>query len=372
MGCGCTERRVRRRNPGNFRDPCRKFFDLIPTSGDGGQDEHPMRLWQTCFMALGIIGAPAFAENAGKSIRLVMPYPVTGSFEIAGTVRTNKVITVMKSYGAPALTDVIAAQLQRALVGSLGQHVLVERRSRMQSLEAARYVVHAAPDGYTLLLSGSSEVFRHRNVYDPSAEDVGPAIVPVAMFARMPFVLIARTALTLRNARDLVQLARLKPGQLSLGSAGESSIGWFVARRFAEMAGVSFLHVPFNGGTTAASAIIKNETDVAIVALPAILPLLASSRVRVLGIADLERHPIIPLVSTISEEGLKNFEIFGWYGVFAPAGTARSVLDRMSAAIAASTRQENTRALLVSQGLRSSYLPTPAFRAMVRALITGG
>ena len=337
-----------------------------------GKSAAASQAWRIRLVLLSLVlqcaaAAPVCAGYPDKPITLVLPYPVTGSAEIAGTPASNKVLKAMQSHAVPPLTELLAVQLQLEVPLVLGQPLVLERRPRSRALEGIRHVAQAAPDGYRLLLSGSD----HWPIYPRLSKKAGltpdKALMPVALFARMPVALIAHDRFPASNVHELMHHARSRPGQFNYGTAGEFSIGHMAGELFKTAAGIDIVHVSFNGGTAAINALAKRQVDIAFVALPAVLPFLGNAKLKLLGLAERERYPTLPQAPLIAESGLKGFEVRGWYGVFAPQGTPHDVIARISGGVAAAAAAQQTRQLLLDQGLLAMHLPAAAFDALVRA-----
>lgn len=308
-----------------------------------------------------LVAVPVFAGYPERPITLVLPYPVTGSAEIAGAPAINKVLRAMQSHAVPPITDILASQLQQEMPSVLGQPLVLERRPRARALEGMRHVAHAAPDGYRLLLSGSDNwpLYSRLNSNKP--------LLPVALFARMPVALIAHDRFAADSVHELMRHARSRPGQLNFGTAGEFSIGHMTGELFKTAAGIDIVHVSFNGGTAALNALAKRQIDIAFVALAAALPYMGNGKLKLLGLAERERYPSLPQAPLIAESGLNGFEVRGWFGVFAPQGTPQHVIARISDGVAAAAQAQPTRQLLLVQGLLSMHLPAADFAALVHA-----
>jgi tripartite-type tricarboxylate transporter receptor subunit TctC len=313
-------------------------------------------------LILPLMGAvPVYADYPEKPITLVLPYPVTGSAEIAGAPAINKVLRAMQSHAVPPITDILASQLQLEVPSVLGQPLVLERRPRARSLEGMRNVAHAIPDGYRLLLSGSDNWPLYSRL------TTNKALMPAALFVRMPVALIAHDRFAADSVHELVRLARSRPGQLNFGTAGEFSIGHLTGELFKTAAGIDIVHVSFNGGTAALNALAKRQIDIAFVALAAALPYMGNGKLKLLGLADRERYPTLPQAPLIADSGLKGFEVRGWFGVFVPQGTPQDVIARISDGVAAAADSQPTQQILLAQGLLSMHLPAAEFSALVRA-----
>lgn len=313
------------------------------------------------FLILPLLAAvPVRAGYPERPITLVLPYPITGSAEIAGAPAINKVLRAMQSHAVPPITDILASQLQLEASAALGQPLVIERRPRARALEGMRNVANAMPDGYRLLLSGSD----NWPLYSRLASN--KALMPAALFVRMPVALIAHDRFAADSVPELMREARRRPGRLNFGSAGEFSIGHLAGELFNAAAGTDIVHVSFNGGTAALNALAKRQIDIAFVALAAALPYMGNGKLKLLGLAERERYPALPRAPLIAESGLTAFEVRGWFGVFVPAGTPPDIVARISDGVATAAQSQPTHLLLLAQGLLSMHQPAAEFAALVR------
>jgi tripartite-type tricarboxylate transporter receptor subunit TctC len=309
----------------------------------------------------------AAGAYSGKEIELVNAYPATGPAEIAGSIPANKVLRAMQNHAAPPVTDVLARNLRQALSFVLDAPVTLERRSRRQGIEGHRYVARAAPDGHTLLLAGSDTVIIHPRVVRETRFDPRRELVPVALLARMPMVLIAASGSSVTSVPQFLERARSAPGRLHLGSSGEFTTAHLAAVLFTTVTGTALEHVSFNGGAAAARGVIAEQIEAAFVPLPAVLPYAANPRLRPWAVADRERHPALKDVPTLGEAGVPGAEVSAWYGVFAPAATPRRVVSRINAGIAVELQSAQMQRLLLSQGLRAAHLSPDEFLELIHA-----
>lgn len=278
--------------------------------------------------------AAACATFPAYGVRLINPYPAAGPADIAGVLPANRVLRLMQNQAAPAVTDLLAEELRQALARELKTTVVLERRPLERMIEAHRFVGRAVPDGRTLLFSGSASITVYSQVAQNAAFDPQRDFVPVALFARMPLVLVSGVGPGAASVRALIEAGRARPGRVRFGSSGDYSTAHLAGEHFSRLAGIDLLHVGYNGGTAAASAVLAGQIEVAFVPLAAALPYFASNRLRALGIADRARDPGLPEVPTLIESGILGSEAALWYGVFAPAGTPEHVIGRLETAIA--------------------------------------
>jgi tripartite-type tricarboxylate transporter receptor subunit TctC len=299
-------------------------------------------------------------------IVIINSYPPIGPAEIAGSASINKILKIMQNFAAPSITDVMALRAGDALGITLDRIVAVERRSRERSLQAARHVVNAAPDGHTLLFSSSIEMVTNPRLFKLSYVPLRD-LVPVAVVARMPVVVISAASGGFDSVQAYVAAARANPGKLNYGSSGDFRTGHLAGELFSGRAGIVAVHVPFNGGNEAVSGVLKGQLAVAFVPLPSVLPALPGGKIRVLGIADAARHETLPHVPTVEETGVRGFEAASWYGIFAPAGTPVVLVAQFNDGIVTGLRMLRAEQLLLSHGLQVQNHTAGEFGELMRA-----
>jgi tripartite-type tricarboxylate transporter receptor subunit TctC len=313
-----------------------------------------------------LLATCAAAAHPDREIRLINPYPASGPVDLAGSVPVNRVLRLMQNHAAPALTDILAAQVRQALTYDLDRSVALERRPRQATLEAHRHVARAEPDGCTLLLSGNASIV----ILPRLARDAVPAahgeLRPVAMIARLPLVLISGAKSGLRSIPDLIDAARRRPARLYYGSTGDYSTAHLAGALFEQRTGIQLVHVPYNGGTAAVNAALAGQVETTFAALPAAMPHLLAGRLRALGIAAPDRYPALPGLPTIGEAGIPGFEAAVWYGIFAPARTPQRIVERLDAAISASLHSEQSRAQWLGLGVLAVHVGAADFDRLLR------
>ncbi|MGQ0751624.1 MAG: tripartite tricarboxylate transporter substrate binding protein [Betaproteobacteria bacterium] len=315
---------------------------------------------QLAFITLVLLAAPCAAARAAEPfgrIQLVNPFPPTGPHDINGSTPANKVLRAMQDHAVPPVTDVLARSLQQTLALGLDVPVSLVRRSRGNGIEARRYVASAAPHGARLLL-GSTGTIVIQPMIEPDAKP-GPLrrLRPVALVARMPFVLVSRAGSQTKEVQDLLERARAAPGRLHMGSPGDLTIGHLASALLARAGGMVVHHVPFNGSTAAARAVLAEQIDVAMLPLPAVLPYVGNLRMRTLAITDHEPHAALPGVPTVAQAGIGGAVYTAWYGLFIASGAPRHIVERIGEAIAPELRAESVRLMLSRHGLTPAYLP---------------
>jgi tripartite-type tricarboxylate transporter receptor subunit TctC len=290
-----------------------RFYFLLP----------PSAFLLSCVLAGGIAQAQPFPA---KPVRMVIAFPAGGGSDIVGRALANE------------------------LAPLLGQPVVVENRGGAGGIIGTEYGARAAPDGYTITVgsSGGFAITPHLNPklpYDPVRD-----FAPLGLFTRLTFLVNVHPSVPARSVKDLVALARAKPGNLNFGSSGPGATAHLATELFMSLAGVKMTHVPYKGAAPAMTAVISGEVDVLFDSMPTSLPHVRSGRIRPLAVTTLERSSLLPQLPTLDEAGVKGYELSSWFGVFAPAGTPRAIVERLNAAINTATSRPGMRKQLLNQG----------------------
>ncbi len=259
-----------------------------------------------------------------KPIRLIIPFPPGGSNDVVGRA--------------------IAAQLSTRL----DKPVIVENVGGAGGLIGTEMASKAAPDGYTLILISVAFAFNpamYKLPYDPAT-----AFAPVAVLGAGPVVIAVTSKLPANNLKELLALAKEKPGQLNYATAGIGSFQHLASEVFKQQAGVDIVHVPFKGGGPAMMDVIAGNTQIAVGSLVQMLPQIKGGKLKALGVGSANRLPALPDVPTISEAGLPGYEVTNWWGIAAPAGTPRPVIERLHRELSAIVASVETRKRFEAEG----------------------
>jgi tripartite-type tricarboxylate transporter receptor subunit TctC len=238
-----------------------------------------------------------------RPLRLVIPFPPGGSNDVVGRM--------------------IAIQLSERL----GKSVVVDNQGGAGGIIGTEAVARAVPDGYTLLLISVAHAFgssMYKLPYDP----IG-AFAPVSILGTGPVALCVNAKLPVKSLADLIALAKAKPGQLNYATAGIGSFQHLSSALFKLQSGLDIVHIPFKGGGPAMADVVAGNTQIVIGSLIQMLPQIHSGRLKILGVGSARRVPALPDVPTISEAGVPGYEATNWWGIIAPAGTPRPVIDRL-------------------------------------------
>ena len=246
--------------------------------------------------------------------------------------------------------DITARIIGQKLTLALGQAVVIENRAGAGGTIAAALAAKSPPDGYTLVMVSAGSHAVSPALYPKLDWDPVRDFAPITIVSLAPNILIVHPSLPVKSTKDLIALARSRPGELSYGSGGSGSTAHLSGELFRTMANIRIVHIPFKGAPAAAVGVIGGQVEMGLLNLPPTLPLVRNGRLKGLAVTTLKRASALPDMPTIAESGLPGYEAATWYGVMAPAGTPPEVISRLAAAIIADLRTADTRALIAADG----------------------
>ena len=276
-------------------------------------------------------------------VRIVVPWPPSGNVDI--TARTV----------APALGE------------ALGQQIIVDNRAGAAGTIGSAAVAKSPPDGYTLLLGSSGTITAGPAVFKTLPYDPVRDFVAVGGIQSVPIVLTAAPKTPVSSFQDYMQLARSKPGQLSIASAGSGSSNHLAIELFMRMADVKLLHVPYKGSGPAITDLLGSQVESMMDQLTASIGHIREGRIKPLAITSRTRSPLLPSVPTLDELGVKGYEASTFTGIFAPAETPRPVLDKLSSSLKKALANDTVRERYRSMGVEIIDSSQAEFAAFVRA-----
>ncbi len=269
-----------------------------------------------------------------------------------------KPVRIVVPFAPGGSTDVVARLLAQKLTAEWGQTVVVENRAGAGGNVGADVVAKAPGDGYTLLMaSGSITINPH--LYKSMAFDTKKDLLPITNVASGPMLVVVPEGSPARNLKDLIAMAKAKPGALNYGSAGVGSQVHLASENFADAAGIDISHVPYKGEALAFTDLIGGQTQFMVGNFAAASALLGNGRLRALAVTGKQRQPQLPAVPTAIESGLPGFENYGWFGLLAPAGTPADVVAKVHRDTAKVLAETETKARLYVQGM-TPVANTPA------------
>ena len=273
----------------------------------------PQHLIIRALATLFAIHAPyAFAQTyPAKPVRLIVPSAPGGG------------------------TDIAARLIAQGLTESLGQAVVVDNRGGAGGIAGVTVAAKlSAPDGYTLLLGSNGHLsfaaaINPKLPYDPQKD-----LTPISLVANQPFVLAVSSAVAANSIRELIAMAKAKPGVVTYGSGGAGSASHLGVELFQLKSGITLMHIPYKGTGPGMSALMSGELQVLMAGLATVLPQAKSGKIRVLAVSGTQRSRMAPEVPTVAEAGVPGYEFNVWYGMMAPGGTPRPIVTKLAGEIA--------------------------------------
>ena len=268
--------------------------------------------------------------------------------------------------GAGGVTDILGRVIASKLTDSVGQQVIVDNRPGASGIVGSQIVAKSAPDGYTLLMVFPSHPVNPA-LYPDIPYDTLKAFQPISMVSAVAPVLIVASPFPAKSVKDLIALAKAKPGQLNHGSVGSGSMGSLAAELLRTLAGIQFTQVAYKGSPQALTALISGELDFYLIgSAGTVVPQVKAGRIRAIGVGAKQRIAVLPDVPSIGET-VPGYEARGWNGILAPAGTPRAIIDRLHAEIVKVVKSPEFSQVLTNEGA-SAVGNTPAeFDAIIRA-----
>lgn len=286
---------------------------------------------------------------------------------LAAAAWPDKPVRVILSVPAGATPDVTARLVFPAMSQQLGQPLVADNRAGGGGIIGAEIASQAAPDGYTLFISspGALTILPHLRKA-PLPYDTLRDFAPISLISIGPFVLMVHPSLPAKNIKELIALAKAQPGKLNYASAGNGVANHLAGELFKQMTGTDIVHVPYKGAPQAVIDVVGGHMNMMFNSISPIVSHIKAGRVRVLGIASLQRSPQLPDVPTISESGVPGFEAVNWFGMFAPAKTSKAVINRVNAAVVNAVKTPELHAQFIALGADPVGSSVDEFAAFMR------
>ncbi len=271
-------------------------------------------------------------------------------------------ITIVVPYVSGGSTEILARIVGAKLEERLGKPVLIENKPGAGTVIGATAVAKSAPDGYTLLMATPTPMAINVSLYKHLTYDPATDLVPLAMVAQSPFILIVNPSLPVHSVADLVALAKQKPGQLSYGSGGPGAPHHLYAELLKSMTGIEMTHVPYKGSLPALNDVVAGHIQLMFCDIPPAAGMIQAGKVRPLGVSTRTRVPMFPDIPAIAESGVPGFDVAGWFMMTAPAKTPPPIVATLHDAMKSALAMPQTR----DQIAKLSLLPldTPSLEDM--------
>lgn len=285
---------------------------------------------------------------------------------VAQAAWPDKPIRVILAVPAGATPDVTARLVFPGMSQDLGVSLVADNRAGGGGVIGAEIAAKSAPDGYTLFISspGALTILPHMRKGLPY--DTLRDFTPVSLISVGPFVLMTHPSVPAKNIRELIALAKAQPGKLNYASAGNGVANHLAGELFKQMAGVDIVHVPYKGAPQAVTDVLAGHMNMMFNSVAPIVAHIKSGKVRVLGIASLQRSPQLPELPTIHESGVPGFEAVNWFGLFAPAKTPAPIIRRVNAAVVKAVKSPELQAQFIALGADPVGSSPEEFAAFVK------
>jgi tripartite-type tricarboxylate transporter receptor subunit TctC len=297
-------------------------------------------------LAIGLslaVGAPALAQDKFPS----------------------KPVTIIVPQAAGGANDTIARVIAQKLTEQTGQTFLVENRTGAGGNVGTAAAARTRPDGYTILLTADSAMVINPALYKNTGFDPVKDFEPVSSVATAGYVLVAHPNFPARNTAELVALAKQQPGKINRGSAGNGTLNHLIGEMLGKATGIELTHVPYKGAAAAATDLVAGQVQVSVQSLPSSIAFIRSGRMKVLGVVNPKRLPVLPDAPTIGET-IKDFGATPWYGVFAPTGTPKAIINQINTEIAKALDSKEVQERLAGVGCEFFKSTPEQFAQLVR------
>ncbi len=314
-------------------------------------------------VSLNIIGFVAVVTTTGLlAITLVTPHALAQDYP-------NKPIRLVAPFSPGGATDVLARIVGQKMTERMGQPVVIENRVGAGGNIGAEQVAKSVPDGYTLLMGGVPHAIGV-TLYPKLGYDMVKDLTAVAEVASFPSVLVLHPSLPAKSVKELIALAKARPGQLNFGSAGNGSPNHLALELFDTLAGVKMTHVPYKGAGQVVGDLLAGQLQLASMGLPVAMPHVQSGKLRAIALTGAARSPLLPRIPTVVEAGLPGFDVTSWYGIFGPAALSKDIVAKLNNEIGSAIISPDLTERLTALGAEPAVKTPAEFAQYVRNEIT--
>lgn len=287
-----------------------------------------------------IAALTAQAQYPAKPIRLIVPFAPGGPSDLLGRLVGQK------------------------LSEAWGQQVLIDNRTGANGIVGVDLAAKSAPDGYTLVMGTNGTHGINAALFPKLPYNTVSDFAPIARFGVAPYVLVAHPSLPVRSAKDLIQLAKARPGDIACGYGGSPT--QLSIELFKSMAHVDLLPVPYKGNAPAVTAVLSGQVSLVFGGIAQSASHIKAGKLRAIGVTSMRRSPALPQVATINESGLPGFEVATWYGMLAPGATPRAVVERLNAEVVRILQSPEVRDRLLGQAFEVPADTPDQFAAIIK------
>jgi tripartite-type tricarboxylate transporter receptor subunit TctC len=290
---------------------------------------------------------------------------VLTSSAVSAQTYPSRQITLIIPFAVGGSNDMVGRAIGKKLTEAWGQPVIVDNRPGAGGMIGTSAVAAAPPDGYTLLLVSSTFTINPA-IKKSMPFDIIKDFTPVAFIARSPLLVTASNNLPVKSARELLALARSKPGQITYASSGPGSINQIAAELIALSAGARLMHVPYKGGAPALNDLLGGHVDIYVSSLPQVLPLAQSGQAKALAVTSARRTALLPDVPTLEESGITGFDLWSWWGIVGPAGMPANIVNALNSEIGKMLTSAELSTFLSNEGAEAEAMTPRQFGDLMR------
>lgn len=303
----------------------------------------PIKFFISFLMVVSAVGVAAQTAFPTKPIRVVIGFPAGGPLDQHARLLSDKLQQV------------------------LGQPIIIDYKSGAGGTVGAQDVMKAAPDGYTLMLANTGVMVINPALYSKLPYGTLKDFVPIARTAMQPLALLVNPQVPVNNLKEFITYARQRPGQINYGSAGNGGISHLAPEMFKTATGLFMVHIPYRGSAPAFTDLMAGQVQFMAESIPQAANYHKQGKVKALAVTSKERNPALPDVPTVMESGVPHFEVVGFYGFLAPAGTPRDITAKLSDAFRQVLSAPDIRNKMVAQGADPAFLGHEAFASFLNA-----
>jgi len=286
------------------------------------------------------------------------------AFSSAAQDYPSRPVRVIDPFSPGGATDVLARVVGRKLSERLGQPFVVENRGGGGGHIGADFVVKSPPNGYTLLVAGVPHAIG-MTLYRKLPYDMAKDLAPITQMATFPSLIVVHPSLPVRSVKELLALAKARPGELNFG-ANPGSPNHLAMELFNSMGKVKMVHIGYKGAGPVVIDLLAGQLHLASLGVPTVWPQVQAGKVRVIAVTSMTRSPLLPTVPTVSESGLPGYDVSSWYGMYSAAGTPSAIVTRLNAEIAAALKTADVMERLSSLGAQLAPTSPEEFGRITR------
>ena len=287
----------------------------------------------------------ALAANAfpSRPMRLIIPFPPGGG------------------------TDIMGRMVAQRLIDAFGTQVVVDNRGGAAGIIGTEMAARANPDGHTLMIGSVSTICINPSLHKNLAFDPVKDLAPVSLVASTPSMLVVSNSVAAKSVKELIALAKAKPGALLYATPGSGSSSHLGTELFKQVTGTNIQHVPYKGTGPAVTDLISGQVSMFITNMPSVMPMVKAGRVRAIAVTSLTRSTLVPDLPTVADSGVPGFEVIVWYGLLAPAAVPQPILARLNQEVRKMAGMEDVKDKLALQGAEVMVSTPEAFAQRIRA-----